>query len=205
MTTHIIYLARHGETDWNRELRWQGGTDIALNDSGRAQAAELAERLRPFAPVGVHASDLARARETGEIVAARLGVPFLGADARLRERSFGVFEGLTQMECEARHPEAWQRYLADRRLLPEGAEPADAVTRRMLAAVHAVAASSPASPVVVIGHGSAIRALVAAVTGASCPPIANGAVFRLAVDAGHRDPERAIGAADHIDLGHRRS
>src|SRR5262249_61705209 len=128
----IVYLARHGETEWNRQLRWQGGTDIALNDFGRAQAVDLAERLRPFAPARVHASDLSRARETGEIIAARLGVPFLGTDLRLNERRFGVFEGLTAAECEALHPDEWHRYLADRRLLPPVAEPLDEVTRRIL-------------------------------------------------------------------------
>jgi broad specificity phosphatase PhoE len=178
----VVYLARHGETDWNRQLRWQGGTDIPLNDAGRAQAAELAERLRALAPARVHASDLARARETGEIVAARLGAPFLGTDPRLRERSFGLFEGLTQGECQTLHPEHWRRYLADRRILPPGAEGIDAVLVRMRAAIHAVAAAHATAPVVVVGHGSAIRVLVAAISSADCPPIANGAVFRLRVD-----------------------
>ena len=198
MTERIVLLARHGDTDWNRELRWQGGTDIALNDAGRAQAAELADRLRHLAPVRVHASDLARARETGEIVAARLGTPFLGTDPRLRERSFGVFEGLTQAECEALHPDHWRRYLADRRVLPPGAEALGAVTRRMFAAVRALATAWPTSPVLVIGHGSAIRSLVAAVTGADCPPLPNGALFRLHVDPVTPDPERAIASAERL-------
>ncbi len=179
----ILYLARHGETDWNRQLRWQGHTDIPLNDTGRAQARALAARLRPLGVARVHASDLLRARETGELVAAELAAPFLGTDERLRERRFGLFEGLTREECEAQHPEPWRRYLANRAELPAGAEAQEAVARRMVDAVRAIAALAEPTPALVVGHGSAIRALVAAVTGADCPPIENAAVFRVVVAA----------------------
>jgi probable phosphoglycerate mutase len=198
MERMILFLARHGETEWNRQLRWQGGTDVALNDVGRAQAVDLAERLRAFAPARVHASDLSRARETGEIVAARLGIPFLGADARLNERRFGLFEGLTQAECETLHADHWHRYLADRRILPPGAEPLDEVTRRMLVGVHAIAVTAASGPAVIVGHGSAIRALVTAITGKDTPPIKNGSVFRLEVDAAEPEPARAFAAVERI-------
>src|SRR5207253_901529 len=111
----IICLARHGETEWNRIGRWQGATDIPLSDVGRAQARLLAERLRDRRIARVHASELSRARETAEIVAAHLGVPAPTTDRRLGERGYGAFEGLTRVECEERHPAAWARYLADRR------------------------------------------------------------------------------------------
>lgn len=133
----------------------------------------------------VQSSDLARARETGEIVAARLGAPFAGVDARLRERSFGLFEGLTRDECEAHHPDHWRRYLDDPEILPPGAEMRASVAARMLEGVDAIARAGD-GPVLVVSHGSAIRALVAAVTGSLCPPIENGAVFRIVVDR-HRD------------------
>jgi probable phosphoglycerate mutase len=181
VSQRIIYLARHGETDWNRQNRWQGHTDIVLNESGRAQAGLLADRVRDIGLVRVHSSDLVRARETGEIVAARLDAPFGGIDARLRERSFGLFEGLTREECAAHHPEHWRRYLADSELMPPGAEPRDLVAERMLAGVHAVASGEGDGPVLIVSHGSAIRALVAAVTGVLCPPMANGALFRIVV------------------------
>lgn len=177
----ILYLTRHGETDWNREYRWQGHTDIPLNAAGRAQATELAERLRAIAPTWIYSSDLVRARETGEIVAARLGACFLGVDSRLRERSFGLFEGLTRAECEARHPEHWQRYAADASCLPPGAEAGDGVMARMQAALLG-AGHDRSGAVLVVSHGSAIRTVVTAATGRSCPPIANTAVFRLLLD-----------------------
>jgi probable phosphoglycerate mutase len=103
-----LYLARHGETDWNLEGRWQGQTDIGLNGSGRAQAAALAERLAGHGIAHVSASDLSRARQTAEIVARRLGVATVAVDHALRERGFGVFEGLTREECAQRFPDSWR-------------------------------------------------------------------------------------------------
>ena len=83
MTT--LLLARHGETDWNRELRIQGSSDIELNDLGRRQAQALAQELTDVDLDAVYASDLARARQTAEAVAATHGLE-VRFDARLRER-----------------------------------------------------------------------------------------------------------------------
>ena len=106
MTT--ILLVRHGETDWNLERRWQGHIDRPLNDVGRAQARALADRLdsEPFA--AVYSSDLARARETAEIVAAAHGLP-VHLDPRLREADVGEWSGLTADEIERRYPEGCGR------------------------------------------------------------------------------------------------
>jgi probable phosphoglycerate mutase len=175
-----IFLARHGETEWNRIGRWQGKTDIPLSDVGRAQAQALAERLRDRGITEIHASDLARARETAEIVGAALGISRLGVDPRLRERGFGRFEGLTREECAERHPEAWQRYLADRRDTPSDSEPHEEVVARIVAGLSAVAASaSEGGHVLVVSHGAAIRLFIAAITGTIPPPLANTAVFRV--------------------------
>src|ERR1700735_3011372 len=111
----IVFVARHGETDWNAAGRWQGHTDVPLNDNGRAQARALAERLRGARLAGVVASDLSRAHETARIVAGELGVSLAYVERELRERGFGVFEGLTRAECETHHAEAWRAWLADRR------------------------------------------------------------------------------------------
>jgi probable phosphoglycerate mutase len=176
----LVYLARHGETDWNRVRRWQGATDVALNDDGRAQARALAERLRGLDIACVHASDLARARETAEIVAAHLPSTFAGASPRFRERGFGIFEGLTAAECEARHGAAWRAYLTDFRNTPPSGEPADRVVARMLEGVRAVAAETPT---LVVSHGACIRMLLSSVGRERLPAIANAAVFRLSVRA----------------------
>ena len=119
----LVFLARHGETEWNRAGRWQGKTDIPLSDAGRVQARALAACLLGRGIGAVHASDLQRATETAQIVAELLGIAALNVDARLRERGFGCFEGSTREECAERHPEAWARYLANWRSTPPGGEP----------------------------------------------------------------------------------
>src|SRR5436305_2326484 len=98
-----ILLARHGETEWNREGRWQGWADPPLNDAGRAQARTLAEELRTIPFDAVYASDLRRARETAVIVAAPHAVPVL-TDAGLREIDVGSWSGLTRSEIAKRFP-----------------------------------------------------------------------------------------------------
>jgi broad specificity phosphatase PhoE len=190
-----VYLARHGETAWNRVGRWQGQTDVTLNDHGRAQSRLLATTLRTRGIVQLGSSDLARARETAEIVAAELGLDARGItlDAGLRERSFGGFEGLTRDECAARFPDEWARYRADIRLPPPGGEPHAAVVTRMRAAVQRAALALPddAGAVVLISHGGAMRALVTAITGVEPLPLDNGAMFRIeTVDDGFGAIER---------------
>ncbi len=174
-----VYLARHGETDWNLARRWQGSTDIPLNDVGRAQARALAERLRPHRIARVHASDLARAHETATIVAAELGAAFDGTSARFRERGFGVFEGLTREECEGRWPAEWQAYVDDFRNAPPDAEPAERVIERMRAGVSDLAAEGPT---LVVSHGASIRMLIASLGGPPPAPILNAAIFRLRLE-----------------------
>ncbi len=96
-TSKTIYMFRHGETDWNREGRMQGSTDIPLNETGRQQARQLREFFNAN-PVDVFwSSDLLRARETAEIIAAESGTEIL-LDARLRETNLGAAEGLTNHE-----------------------------------------------------------------------------------------------------------
>ncbi len=178
-----LFLARHGETSWNLERRWQGHTDIGLSDRGRAQAAELAARVRRLGVGHIRSSDLSRARETAEIVAAALGLSPVVIDPRLRERSFGVFEGLTAEECAHRYPEAWTRYQADRSHMPPGGEAQDAVVARLRLAVQE-ALSAPLADgqaVLLVGHGGSTRALLSSAFGRPFAPLANGCLFRVDV------------------------
>ena len=85
----LLYLVRHGETDWNREKRWQGHHDRSLSAAGRAQAAAAARRLRGERITQLHTSDLKRARETAQIIAGVCGVES-GADRALREVDVGT-------------------------------------------------------------------------------------------------------------------
>ena len=98
-------LARHGETDWNLERRVQGHTDRPLNESGRAQALALADRLSTESLDAVYSSDLARARETAAVIAARHGLDVIET-SDLREKDFGSWEGMTDTEIMARFPNA---------------------------------------------------------------------------------------------------
>lgn len=175
-----VYLARHGETAWNRAGRWQGHTDIELNDAGRLQAEALARTLMARGIRQAHASDLARARETAEIVARLLGLGSVTTDSGFRERGFGCFEGLTREECQAQFPEVWARYRGLDSEPPPGGESPHGVAQRMREATLKVAsAASPGQAILVVSHGSAIRLLVRSITGTDPGPLENGAVFRI--------------------------
>src|SRR5262245_16808019 len=105
----LVLVARHGETEWNRERRIQGHEDVALSETGRAQARALAERLKRAPCARVVSSDLVRAKETAEAVAAALGLR-VETDPRLREQHLGEWQGLTFPEVRLRHPDLARRF-----------------------------------------------------------------------------------------------
>jgi probable phosphoglycerate mutase len=177
-----IYLLRHGETDWNAEGRWQGHTDKSLNETGREQARALAESLRATGVAGIVSSDLARARETAQIVATALGLAIDYIDADLRERTIGIFEGLTREECESLHPEAWVAW-TKRRIPPPGAEAQEPLAVRVTAAIARAAERITRSdaPLLLVTHGGAMRAALAH-AGHAAPPIKNTGIWRVEWD-----------------------
>jgi probable phosphoglycerate mutase len=178
-----LLVARHGQTDWNLLGRFQGQTDIRLNDDGRAQAEALAARLagRPLGAVA--SSDLVRARETADIVARRLGVPSGHVDADLRERRYGAFEGLTRTECESRYPDAWTAWL-ERRVDPPQGEPHAAFVERLVRGFARVARTVAVEhdAVLVVSHGGAIRTFVEVIVGHGVPAVPNAGVFEIHFD-----------------------
>ncbi len=186
-----LFLARHGETDWNAEGRWQGQTDVPLNANGRVQALALAERMRGEGVAAIASSDLSRARTTAEIVAQALGITEIHTDPDLREQRYGRFEGLTRTESARRFPEGWGRYVADWHTTPPDGEPYQALVMRVRAATRRVA-ERLASPALVVMHGGAIRALLGehasipspASTGWALHGIPNGGIFRLIIASG---------------------
>lgn len=109
MISTRLCIARHGETDWNVEQRVQGHTDIPLNTKGRAQAEALATTLADERFDAIYSSDLKRALETATPVATANRLPIQSLTA-LRERSFGLFEGLTRSEMKTRFPEMFAIY-----------------------------------------------------------------------------------------------
>jgi len=176
-----ILLARHGETEWNALGRLQGHTDVPLNEVGRAQARALAESVAGARIAAIVTSDLARARETGEIVAAVLGLGAPVIEPALRERRFGVFEGLTRDECAARHPEAWQAW-QERRLAPPGGEPLELAVARITEVLTRIAVDE-GGPALVVSHGGVMRLWLVDVLGeVVAPPIPNATVYAIEHD-----------------------
>jgi probable phosphoglycerate mutase len=152
-----LVLVRHGETDWNAEGRLQGHTDRPLSDYGRGQARRLAEELAGEQFDAIYASDLARARETAEIVGARLGLPVV-LDPDLREKDWGNWEGLTSTE----------RLGVE--LVGESTEQHQI---RMLAALGRIAAKHPYGRVLVVTHGGSMRRVQTEVLGFAMPVVEN--------------------------------
>ena len=109
MTLEHLILMRHGETDWNRNQRLQGHRDIALNAVGHHQAIDAAPSIVALRPSVIVSSDLSRARETASAVSVLTGIE-ASTDARLRETSMGLWEGLTRDEVVAGWPGEWERW-----------------------------------------------------------------------------------------------
>jgi broad specificity phosphatase PhoE len=154
---HLI-LIRHGQTDWNVERRYQGQTDIPLNDAGREQAGRLAKRLAERTVDALYASDLKRAWETAEIVGRALGIE-PAAEKRLRELGFGVIEGLTFEQAEVRYPREMQAWVTERKPLPE-AELPDTFCERVQSLLNDLKRQHNEQTVVLVGHGGPLRELL---------------------------------------------
>ena len=158
-----IVLARHGETDWNRDNRFQGHADPTLNEAGREQSRALAERLAGDGIAAVYASPLQRAKETAEIVAGRLELPVSTVEA-LREIDVGEWSGLTRTEVEERFPEAFARWL-DYAHGWEHGETYEALGARVLPALLDLARRHNGERILVVTHGGPIRAVAAQAAG----------------------------------------
>ena len=158
-----IYLVRHGETDWNLEGRLQGGRDIPLNDLGRVQAEEAAGRLRklmlPLDDFDFIASPMSRAVETMEILRNTLGMnpAYFERDERLREITFGTWEGLTWREVVKRDPDRADARKRDKwgYVPPEG-ESYSMLAERIRPAIETLRRQS-----VIVSHGGVARAVLA--------------------------------------------
>lgn len=152
-----LLLIRHGETDWNRELRFQGQLDVSLNATGLEQAQRVAQRLAQESLHGLVSSDLQRALQTARAVAAQVTQLDPVLEAALREQHFGVVEGLRVPEIKARYPEAWARWVrfeADYAF--DGGESTLAFHGRVLAALRALAQRHPGQRLAVVTHGGVL-------------------------------------------------
>ena len=156
--TDLLFI-RHGETDWNRQQRFQGQIDVPLNATGMAQAARVAERLAADRHDALFSSDLQRARETAAPLGAAWRMPPLALPG-FREQNFGVLEGLDVPTIQARHPDLWQRWLEHRAdyALP-GGESLRQFHSRVMAAVRELAAAHAGARLAVVTHGGVLDML----------------------------------------------
>jgi 2,3-bisphosphoglycerate-dependent phosphoglycerate mutase len=163
-----LLLVRHGETDWNAEGRLQGHTDRPLTDYGRKQARGLADDLADEELEAIYSSDLARARETAEIVGERLGLPVV-LDPDLREKDWGNWEGLTAVERDR---------------VEFVGESTEAHAERMVRALQRIAEQHPSGRVLVVTHGGSMRRVQTDVLGFALPVVENCGRWLCAWDDG---------------------
>jgi 2,3-bisphosphoglycerate-dependent phosphoglycerate mutase len=185
-----LILARHGETDWNRENRFQGHADPPLNALGRGQSAELAETLAGEALARVYTSPLRRAAETAEIVARRLGLEVEPLEP-LREIDVGAWSGLTRDDVAARFPDSYARWLDQGPLGYEDGETYEQLEARVVPAIRGLAERHPTETILVVTHGGPTRVVQAHAAGIDYlearrreTVLANCAVCRFAVENG---------------------
>lgn len=164
MTTRFCFV-RHGETAWNTVRRIQGHLDLPLNANGIAQARALAASLKDETFAALYSSDLERARHTAEAVGHVLRLPARLLPA-LRERNFGVFQGLTSEECAQRYAAAHSRMLArEPDFAMPGGESLTVFRRRVLDAVSDLARRHDGTQVLVATHGGVLDMLYRRATG----------------------------------------
>jgi probable phosphoglycerate mutase len=163
MTTTLL-VARHGETDWNREHRWLGQVDRPLTELGREQARELGRSLVATPIDAAYASDLSRAFDTATIALAGrdLGVSRV---RDLRERFLGSWEGQFDDDLRERFPEAYARWKASAGYGADDAESYEAVVARVGTAIRTIAAAHPSETVLVVAHSGPCRVLQAVAAG----------------------------------------
>ena len=150
-----LLLVRHGESTWNAVSRWQGQADPPLSPFGERQAEDAGARLAEIASItAVWASNLVRARRTGDLIAKHLGIAQVREEPRLRERDVGAWSGLTRDEIEER----WPGYLAARRSPPDF-EGDDELLARTRAGLAAAVDGSGTGDVLVVTHGGVIRTI----------------------------------------------
>jgi phosphoserine phosphatase len=173
-----LLLARHGESMWNAERRFQGSTDVPLSPRGRAQAEALARGLRPYRVGAAYVSPFRRALETAELALKGTGIPVVVLDD-LRELSLGQWEGCTVDEIRAQDGDPYVAWLrAPHDCPPPGSEPLPVVSDRVRAAVDRIAAAHPGrDDVLVVAHGGVISVYACHLLGCSF-----NRLWRLRVD-----------------------
>ena len=164
-----ILMIRHGETAWNAIKRLQGHLDIPLNAEGELQAAALGRALRDESLDAIFSSDLQRARQTAQAIAAPRGMT-VHAEHGLRERCYGAFEGMLYSEISQRYPEAyaaWQAREIDARF-PQGVHVAETLREfsdRVINTITRIATEGKYRRVALVSHGGVLECAYRAAQG----------------------------------------
>ncbi len=151
-----ICLVRHGETEWNAERRIQGQIDIALNETGLQQAAAAGRWLSAAGIAALYSSDLQRAWRTAELIGSQIGLTPLPVP-EMRERRYGVFEGLTYDEARERHPAGYAAFEgrnADYAF--ENGESLGEMYERVTGKLKEIAAGHPGQVIAIVLHGGVL-------------------------------------------------
>lgn len=176
-TLKKIFIFRHGETDWNKEFRFQGHLDVPLNEHGRKQAESLVAQLQDKGLQAILSSDLSRAKDTGEILARGLGGIPVHIDERLREAHLGEAQGKTAKEIEAHYGEDLARrwkssHPTDADVSYPGGETGAQIMNRSLLAIQEFLVREQLSVIGVATHGGVIRRVMQAILPPGSPSVA---------------------------------
>lgn len=204
-----LILVRHGETEWNRQLRFQGQVDVPLNATGHEQAQRVARRLAQGEVHRVVSSDLSRARQTAAPLAellARRGGPDPLESAALREQSFGLVDGMSVDEIKRQHPEAWNQWVgfqADYAF--DGGESTHRFHARVLLGLRELVDAHAGQTLVVVTHGGVLdmvwrSARALSLHGPRETHIPNGGVNQVQVHV-ENDAHR-LAILDWADIAH---
>jgi broad specificity phosphatase PhoE len=154
--TKTVLFWRHGQTDFNVAGRFQGQSDVPLNDTGRRQAEDAAIGLAASAPELIVTSDLSRAAETADSLARRLGIEAI-RNERLREASFGQWEGSTRAEVAETWPDELAEWVSGADVAPPGGESRGESGHRVAAAISDIVESAEADTIAIVAHGAVLR------------------------------------------------
>ncbi len=197
-----LILIRHGETDWNRELRFQGQVDVPLNTIGHAQAQRVATQLAGESFQHLVCSDLLRTRQTAMPAAQTLRMLAIN-DPALREQNFGVVDGMRAQDIQTQYPQAWLGWTAfDADFAFEGGESTRNFHGRVMSAMRHLAETLQGQRLLIVTHGGVLdmvyrTALGLPLSGPRQGVIPNGAINRVRV-AGDRVDIVSWAETDHL-------
>jgi alpha-ribazole phosphatase/probable phosphoglycerate mutase len=193
-----LLLARHGQTDWNAQHRYQGHAPVPLNKTGREQAVALGRRLAREDIEAIHSSDLPRAWQTAQIVSKDCGLPVI-AEPLLREMDFGEWQGRTHAEIHADRAQqstsatpAQARYQEPLSFAPDGGETLRQLAGRISSALETARRTQQDKTILWVTHGGPLRALFCLVLGLS---LEKNGLFRTntaSVSELHVYPDRTL-------------